>query len=110
MFEKLFGGGGVDVVSAREMVADGDAVLVDVRTRQEWKEGHAPEAMHVSLASLETQMRRIPDDAVVLAICRSGNRSARAVSMLRASGRQARNVKGGMRAWARADLPVTRKR
>ncbi|MGD2042280.1 MAG: rhodanese-like domain-containing protein [Acidimicrobiia bacterium] len=106
---KLFKSNAVNVIEAVAMVADGDAVLVDVRTRQEWKSGHAPEARHISLASLEQQMNRIPRDRTVLSICESGSRSARATAMLQRAGFEARNVKGGMRAWTRAGMGVTKK-
>ena len=107
MLKNLFKSGAVDVATARQMVAAGEAVLVDVRTKPEWRQGHAPEAMHISLASLERQLGRIPAHKTVLAICRSGNRSAQAVSMLRQAGYEARNVRGGMGAWSRTRLPVT---
>ncbi|MGD2061237.1 MAG: rhodanese-like domain-containing protein [Acidimicrobiia bacterium] len=109
MFKDLFKSNAVTVTDAVAMVADGNALLVDVRTRQEWKTGHAPVARHISLASLENQMGRIPKDRTVLAICATGSRSARATAMLRGVGYEARNVKGGMRAWARAGLEVTKK-
>lgn len=109
MLKNLFKSAAVDVRTAHELVDNGTAVLVDVRTKPEWREGHAPRALHISLASLERQLRRIPDDKTVLAICRSGNRSARAVAMLREAGFDALNVKGGMGAWARSGLPVTRR-
>lgn len=109
LLKNLFKSAAVDVRTAHEMVDSATAVLVDVRTKPEWREGHAPRALHISLASLERQMRRIPEDKTVLAICRSGNRSVRAVAMLQRAGYEALNVKGGMGAWARSGLPVTRR-
>lgn len=109
VFKNLFGGSNVSVGEATAMVAGGEAVLIDVRTRQEWRQGHAPEARHISLASLNQQMARIPKDRTVLAICQSGSRSARAVASLRRAGYEALNVRGGMNAWARAGLPVTKR-
>lgn len=103
----LFKSNAVKVADAATMVSDGDALLVDVRTRQEWKSGHAADAKHISLASLEQQVSRIPKDRTVLAICATGSRSARATAFLQRAGYDARNVKGGMRAWARAGLQVT---
>lgn len=105
----LFKSNAVKVNEANAMVVDGEALMVDVRTRQEWKSGHVPFAKHISLASLEHQMTRIPRDQTVLAICATGSRSARAAAFLQRAGYDARNVKGGMRAWARAGLEVTRK-
>jgi rhodanese-related sulfurtransferase len=42
----------------------------------------------------------------VVTICRSGHRSARAAALLASQGREVVNLAGGMRAWARAGLPV----
>lgn len=109
MFKGLFGRANVSVDEATALVANGDAVLIDVRTPREWKKGHAPDARHISLASLDQQMARIPNDRTVLAICQTGSRSARAVASLRRAGYEAQNVKGGMIAWARAGLAVTTK-
>ncbi|MEC4015277.1 rhodanese-like domain-containing protein [Streptomyces sp. H27-D2] len=44
----------------------------------------------------------------VIAVCRSGRRSAQAAFRLRAAGIDARNLGGGMQAWARSGLPVRR--
>jgi len=97
----------VAVTDAQQLVAGGEAILIDVRTRKEWKEGHPPEAIHISLASLDGQMARIPGDRMVLVICRSGTRSAQAVRLMRAAGRDAHNVRGGVVGWVRAGLPVS---
>ncbi|MFI5066551.1 MAG: rhodanese-like domain-containing protein [Streptosporangiales bacterium] len=42
----------------------------------------------------------------MVTVCRSGARSARAAALLAREGREVVNLSGGMRAWARAGLPV----
>lgn len=39
---------------------------------------------------------------MIVAVCRSGNRSAQAAALLAKAGQDAANLKGGMRAWARS--------
>lgn len=95
----------VEVAKAARLTGSGLAVLVDVREDDEWAAGHAPAALHVPLGSLPAT--RLPTGRPVLAICRSGNRSATAAALLLACGVDARNVAGGMRAWQAAGLPVT---
>ncbi|GCB50807.1 rhodanese-like domain-containing protein [Streptomyces sp. NL15-2K] len=93
---------------AHRQIADGQAVLLDVRETPEWNSGHAPGALHLPLSRL---MAGAPlPDAVqgrrVVTICRSGNRSRTAADMLTAAGVEATDVTAGMTAWARQGLPV----
>ncbi|OUL89506.1 rhodanese-like domain-containing protein [Paraburkholderia hospita] len=79
--------GGVSPQDAWTLFSSGDAVLVDVRTAEERKfVGYVPGAIHVPWAT-GTSLTRNPrfvrelesktgKDAVVLLLCRSGNRSA----------------------------------
>ena len=86
---------------------DRGAALLDVREDDEWAAGHAPEAVHVPLADVSDAASRF-DGLQVLAVCRSGGRSAKAAEVLVAAGVDVRNVAGGMTAWAEAGLPVVR--
>ena len=45
----------------------------------------------------------------MVTVCRSGGRSARAAAILARDGHDVSNLAGGMRAWARAGLPVVAK-
>ena len=100
MFEEF------DVEQAEERRAAG-AVLLDVREDEEWGAGHAPHAEHVPLGAVEAAAHRFPGRKV-LAVCRSGGRSAKAVEALAAAGVDVGNVAGGMTGWAAAGLPVVR--
>ena len=83
-----------------------DDVLLDVREPHEWAAGHAPGAVHLPLGALHPD--RLPSANRLLCICRSGGRSSRAVTALRAAGYDAHNVDGGMNAWQARGLPVVR--
>lgn len=96
----------VDPAEARRLVAEEDAVLLDVRETAEWAAGHAPEAVHAPMRTLRRDS--VEEGRLVVAVCRSGNRSGHVVRQLRAAGIDARNLHGGMHAWARAGLPVVR--
>lgn len=82
------------------------AVLLDVREDDEWQAGHAPGAVHMALGDLGREYGRLPDDAPVLCVCRTGHRSERAAAALRGAGYDASNVAGGMKAWLADGLPV----
>lgn len=85
---------------------DEGAVLLDVREPDEWHAGHAPGATWIPLGRLAAEHGSLPRDRPVLAICRVGGRSAHAAAALVGAGLDARNVEGGMQAWAAAGLPV----
>jgi rhodanese-related sulfurtransferase len=87
-------------------LADGGAVLLDVREPQEWQAGHAPRARHIPLGQIARRAGELPKGRAVVTVCRSGARSARAAALLAADGREVSNLAGGMHAWVRAGLPV----
>ena len=115
VLSRLFGGasstsggapGVVDVREAARLQAAG-ALLIDVRQPEEWRQGHAPNAVLIPLGSVSTRLPEIPKGRDVLLICRSGNRSSAAQRQLLGLGyRRVFNVTGGMHAWASAGLPV----
>ena len=90
-------------------LADGGAVLLDVREPHEWQAGHAPRARHIPLHQLPRRAAELPKGRAVVTVCRSGARSARAAGMLARDGREVSNLSGGMHAWVRAGLPVVAK-
>jgi rhodanese-related sulfurtransferase len=81
-----------------------DAVLLDVREDDEWRAGHAPDAVHIPMNQLTSDT--MPAGRPIYCICRSGNRSGRVAELLVASRIDAYNVVGGMVAWQGAGLPV----
>ena len=101
----IFNRNSVSVREAAARVGDG-AVLVDVRTKPEWRDGYAAGARHISLDSLPQRYSKLSGQEVYV-ICRSGNRSGHAVRFLRRQGIDATNVRGGMLAWQRAGLAVS---
>ncbi|MDQ2950922.1 MAG: MBL fold metallo-hydrolase [Chloroflexota bacterium] len=89
-------------------LADEGAVLLDVRERSEWEDGHAPGAVHIPYEQLESRLAELPGQKEIVAYCASGVRSSLAVSLLERSGRSAANLRGGFKAWVRAALPIVR--
>jgi rhodanese-related sulfurtransferase len=94
----------VDVHDTRARL-EGGAVLLDVRTEDEWDAGHVQGSTWIPLSELPGRYEELPQDAAVLVICRSGGRSARAAQALGQWGYDATNVAGGAEAWVAAGLP-----
>ena len=78
-------------------------LVLDVRTPTEWSAGHIDGALHIPLIELESRMAEVPRDRQLAVICRTSNRSASAVSLLRRAGiANLLHVLGGMSKWAPA--------
>ena len=82
-------------------------LIVDVREDDEWAAGHAAGALHIPLGQLRARLGELDPRQALAVVCRSGNRSSRAVAVLTAAGLTAHDVDGGMTAWAAAGRPVT---
>ncbi|RAL55808.1 hypothetical protein BLD25_04015 [Candidatus Gracilibacteria bacterium GN02-872] len=62
-------------------------LYVDVRTDEEWAEGHIDGAIHLTLADVEAGKTEIlPKDKELRVYCRSGRRSAQAIEALKKQG------------------------
>ena len=96
-----------------ELMADlprGRVKVIDVRSDEEWSEGHIAGATHVMGGEIAEHALSLPRDGVTLAlVCGSGYRSTVAASVLERTGfSNLLNVTGGMAAWQHAGLPVRR--
>jgi rhodanese-related sulfurtransferase len=88
----------------------GEAVIIDVREKDEWDEEHIPEAIHMSRGTIELDIEeKVPDsDAMVVCHCGGGGRSALAAENLQKMGyKNVRSMAGGLKAWTAACLPTT---
>jgi len=100
----------VDVRQAHDALsADPDAMIVDVRTAQEWATTGVPAgAVLITLDEIgQRAPGALPQDQPVYLICNSGNRSRVAADELVKLGfSSVYNVDGGIQAWLRAGLPT----
>jgi len=87
----------------------GDAVIVDVREKDEWDEAHIPNATHLSRGTIELDIEeKVPNrNALIICHCGGGGRSALAVESLQKLGyKNVRSMAGGFKAWKAAGLPT----
>ena len=85
----------VDARGAQELLDGDDApLLVDVRERDEWEQGHIPGAVHVPRGNLESRIEGVAPDRSrpVLLYCAAGNRSAFAAKTLERARLRARDL------------------
>jgi sulfur-carrier protein adenylyltransferase/sulfurtransferase len=92
----------VTELHARMQAGLNGTMLLDVREPHEWEIVHLPGARLIPRAELPNHLHELSQTDELLVYCLSGMRSGQAVQFLHQMGfKKARNIKGGMRAWAR---------
>lgn len=94
---------------ATRMINRQNAVLLDVRSMEEHKNGAIVNSIHIPLESLSTQIKKLEKykSKPIIAYCQSGQRSSTACAQLRKEGfEQIYHLRGGLLAWQRDSLPL----
>jgi rhodanese-related sulfurtransferase len=89
-------------------VATRELVIVDVRQPAELRASRARGAVNIPLTQLRARLHELEPGRQVAFLCHSGARSSRATAIAIKAGYDAVNVRGGMIAWNRAGLPLSR--
>jgi sulfur-carrier protein adenylyltransferase/sulfurtransferase len=96
-------------ISAQESFGAEGALLVDVRSDEEWKIAHIPGALHVPMSQLESRLPELAPDRrrPIITYCAVGARSFRALPTLDQLGYEdAVSMAGGIAAWQELGHPV----
>lgn len=99
----------VDTAAALQLINHKNAIVLDVREKGEYDDGHVLNSKLIPLGKLKERMGELEKykDQPIVVVCRSGNRSGTACFLLGKQGfAQAYNLAGGMQAWQKINLPV----
>jgi rhodanese-related sulfurtransferase len=91
---------------AVEKINGNNICLIDVRSAEEFRGGHAKGAQNIPLETLMDNCGVLKRYDEVYIICQSGGRSAQATEQLSPLGVNAINVSGGTSAWKLAGLSM----
>lgn len=76
--------------------------IIDVREADEVATGMIAGAKHIALGELPARLTEIPQAEEIILVCRSGNRSRKALEYLEAQGYKGlKNLTGGMLDWVK---------
>jgi rhodanese-related sulfurtransferase len=89
-----------------QMLAAGDAQVIDVREDYEHEAGHIPGTRHIDLPQLQGQAGSLDQSKPVVFYCRTGDRSSMPAQAFRNSGWDAYNLAGGLTAWVEESRPI----
>ena len=95
----------------QKLGADSSVQLVDVRTPEEFAQGHLAGALNIDWEGADFK-KKVKEELTtarpVMVYCRSGRRSAESALFLHEQGFKVYNMKGGIGAWTEAGKRVTK--
>lgn len=104
---------GIVVLSPQDFIkqakADSTAIVLDVRTQEEFAEGHLKGARQIDYLNTEAfdnGMEQLGKDNTYYIYCRSGRRSHGACMKMKARGFKVLDMEGGFLNWVKQGLPV----
>lgn len=107
------GGKKVSPQEAVNRINRDEAVILDVREKKEYSEGHIGDAVHMPLSALKDRMDELKKegDKQIIVTDKMGQHSATAVKQLVAAGYQdVVRMNGGIAEWKGANLPLKKKK
>lgn len=103
------GGSWVNTLAATQLINRSDALVIDLRSTEDYAKGHILGAKNIPLADLERRAGELDKHKAkpLILHCGDGNRAGGAVATLRKKGFDSvHNLAGGYAAWQQAGLPV----
>lgn len=99
----------VDAATAADLLTEGDGVLLDIRTPEEFAAGKIAGSQNIDFyaADFAAQLDRLDKDATYFVYCRSGNRSSLSMNTFADLGfSSVYEIDGGILNWNAAGLPI----
>jgi len=106
-------GAKVTPLQTTQLLNQGKALILDVRSEEEFAAGHVKDAKNIPLKALKERVGEIEKFKTrpVVTVCARGLQSNKAASLLKKQGfEQATSLLGGLEAWQAQGLPVSKKK
>ena len=94
----------IKLEAARQEIATKEAIAVDVRSEEEFREAHVPGAIHLPDGDPDSATKDLDDGARLIVIADSGKKAVKAASALGEAGYDAVAADGDMDDWASEDF------
>lgn len=95
----------LEVEKFEQKLSEENVQLVDVRTADEFAEGHLPNAINIDINgdSFDIETAKLDKEKPVMVYCKKGGRSAKAAANLKAQGfKTISDLDGGIMSWDEA--------
>lgn len=109
--EMVRGGSTVSAQELVQLVNNQDAVVIDLRDKAEFDQGHIVDAMNIPFGSLEKRLDELKKyrEKPVVVTCKMGQHAGSAGTLLRKSGfENVHRLRGGIAEWRGQNMPVVK--
>lgn len=110
--ESRTAGNSVNVAEAVRLINREEAVILDVRDRKAFTQGHIASSINIPTANLDTRIQELDKhkEKKILVVCNTGSSTGVAVAKLQKEGfEQVLRLKGGIMQWQSDSMPVVKK-
>jgi rhodanese-related sulfurtransferase len=104
-------GHGLSAADATQLINRRNAVVLDVRTAEQYGQGHLPQARNYPFEELTAKASQISKNksTPLLLVCQNGQRARKAEQVLTEAGyAEVYSLQGGLEAWQTAGMPVVK--
>lgn len=104
------GGAQITIHELTTLVNRANAVVVDIRDANDYKEGHIVDAIHIPYGKLKERQAELDKykEVPVIIVDKMGQYSGTAGNQLREAGFKVSRLDGGMTEWRNSNLPVVK--
>lgn len=100
----------ISPATATQMINKDNAVVIDIRGKDAYKQGHIIDALSLPSSELSDNTKKIEKHRIkpLIIVCGVGIESQKVATALLKNGYNAYSLAGGMRAWLDAQMPVVK--
>jgi rhodanese-related sulfurtransferase len=109
--ESARGGAAVSPSQMTQMINNDNAKVVDIRTKDEFRAGHLPNALHIPAKDMHKRMNELESfkDTPLILICKTGTTAGATGAVLAKAGfNKLHKLRGGILEWQGSNLPLVR--
>ncbi|TAL99914.1 MAG: rhodanese-like domain-containing protein [Paraburkholderia sp.] len=102
---------GVSAAEATQLINRRNAVVIDLRSADDFAKGHLPSARQIAFGELEGKVGQFVKNKSnpVLLVCQTGQQSHKALRVVKDAGfAEVHVLDGGVNAWQQAGMPVVK--
>jgi rhodanese-related sulfurtransferase len=102
----------VSVAHAIQLINHKNAVVIDVRSPEAFKQSHIIDAVSIPVSELNTNAKKLEKykNKPIILVCNAGVESQKTAAFLLKQGYNAHSLAGGLRAWTEADMPLVKEK